>query len=259
MAKPVEIKEQHHIYKITINRPEARNALSAEVVSELDEIFSKLAHDEKTRVVLIKGEGDKTFCAGADLKERQKMSEPEVLKFVSQIQKTFQKLATLPMPTIASINADAFGGGLELALACDIRVMNQSARVGLTECGLGIIPGAGGTWRLPQLVGKACAMDLIFRARKVSGIEAKEMGLVNHLAKDSHDTKELSLKIAVEIANNAPLAVRASKNVINCHHKDTASALVAELAGYHSILESADRKEGLKAFIEKRPPQFTGA
>lgn len=254
----VEVKEHDHILIISINRMEVRNALSSEVILELDKLFSKLGHDKNTRVLLIHGEGDKAFSAGADLKERIGMSEQETLKFVEKIQSTFQKLASLPIPTIAAINGDAFGGGLELALACDIRVMSSVAEVGLTECSLGIIPGAGGTQRLPKIVGIALAKELIFSSRRIKALEALAMGLVSHIGSDAEETKKIALKIALAIAKNAPLAVRAAKEAIEQSEKNIQSGLSAELAGYHSILDSHDRKEGLRAFIEKRPPQFTG-
>lgn len=255
----VLIKEHEHVTIISINRPEARNALSTEVIRSLDEIFKNLLKNENTRAVIINGEGDKAFCAGADLKERQKMTEQEAIAFVEKIQTTFQKLASLPMPTIAAINGDAFGGGLELALACDIRVMNETAHAGLTECSLGIIPGAGGTQRLPQVVGISLAKELIFRAKRLTGPEALSTRLVSAISSGSEETKKLALKIAFDIAKNAPLAVRAAKDAINqSESKDMRSGLMTELANYHSIIESYDRKEGLRAFLEKRTPEFRG-
>lgn len=255
----VQVKERDHIIIININRVEVRNALSTEVILELDRIFMKLANDRNTRVVLIHGAGDKAFSAGADLKERIGMGEQETLKFVEKIQSTFQKLASLPMPTIAAINGDAFGGGLELALACDIRVMSSLAEVGLTECSLGIIPGAGGTQRLPKIIGVALAKELIFSSRRIKAAEALAMSLISHMGSDSDETKKLALKVALAIAKNAPLAVRAAKESIDqSEEKNMKSGLSAELAGYHSILDSADRKEGLKAFLEKRPAVFSG-
>ncbi len=255
----VLLKEHEHITIISINRAEARNALSTEVIQSLDEIFKNLLKSENTRAVIIHGESDKAFCAGADLKERQKMGEQETIAFVEKIQTTFQKLASLPMPTIAAINGDAFGGGLELALACDIRVMNETSQVGLTECSLGIIPGAGGTQRLPQVVGISLAKELIFRAKRLTAPEALSMKLVSAICSNSEVTKKLALKIAFDIAKNAPLAVRAAKDAINhSESKDMRSGLMAELANYHSIIESYDRKEGLRAFLEKRTPEFRG-
>lgn len=259
MSETIKIRNQDHITILSINRPEVRNALSFEVVNRLDEIFSSLNDDEETRAVIIHGEGDKAFSAGADLKERQGFNEQETFNFVKQIQKTFQKLACLPMPSIAAINANAFGGGLELALACDIRVMSANAEVGLTECSLGIIPGAGGTQRLSRIIGYSRAMELIFSARRLNGAEAHALGLSSILASDSDDCKRLALKLGVDIANNAPLAVRAAKaSITRVLLNEIKSGLVDELGCYHSILESADRKEGLRAFNEKRLPLFSG-
>jgi methylglutaconyl-CoA hydratase len=253
----IQIKEHDHIKIISINRPEARNALSSEIIFELDKIFSELTKDKNCRALVIHGEG-KAFSAGADLKERQTMGDQEVMDFVAFIQATFQKLSELPMPTIAAINGDAFGGGLELALACDLRVINSMAHVGLTETSLGIIPGAGGTQRLPRIIGIAKAMELIFLARRISAAEALSLGLANFLATDSESTIKLALKIGLDIAQNGPLAIRASKQAIKQFSTDLENGLANELACYRNILKTSDRLEGLKAFLEKRPPEFTG-
>lgn len=246
---------------LTLSRPEVRNALSSSVIQQLSEYVDELTRDECTvRAVVITGAEGKAFSAGADLKERQGMTEGATMDFVSAIQSTLQKIATLPMPTIAAINGDAFGGGLELALACDIRVIAAHARVGLTECSLGIIPGAGGTQRLPRIVGIAQAMELIFSARRIDAQEAMSLGLANFLMPDAESAKVKAQEIAGVIATNAPLAIRAAKAAILASCDNTVDdGLVIERASYHEILESADRKEGLRAFAEKRAPQFIGA
>jgi enoyl-CoA hydratase/carnithine racemase len=188
------------------------------------------------------------------------MDEAQTMGFVSNIQKTFQEIAELPIPTIAAINGDAFGGGLELALACDLRVLNSHAHLGLTECSLGIIPGAGGTQRLPRIIGFSRAMDLIFLARRIDAQEAKSMGLVNYVKDGSGATRGFALELAHKIAQNAPLAVRSAKEaILVSQEKSLSDGLVAERASYHEILETSDRREGLMAFQEKRPPRFRGA
>lgn len=259
MADLVRYQKDGHLGIVTISRPDVHNALSRGVVNELSVICDHLASVDQLRGVVITGEGDKSFSAGADLKERQGMTEQETLEFVTTIQKTCQKVSELPMPTIAAINGHALGGGLELALACDIRVMAAKASLGLTECSWGIIPGAGGTQRLPRIVGLSRAMDMIFSAKKVDGEHALLYGLVNYLAPDADGVRMLAMKLAQTIANNAPLAVRAAKEALVASLDNTLKdGLVVELASYHEILDSADRKEGLRAFQEKRPPQFRG-
>jgi methylglutaconyl-CoA hydratase len=260
MTDFIKVEERGFIQILTIDRPSVRNALSSEVIIELRDALKTCHHDQRLRALVITGAGDQAFSAGADLKERQGMSEKEALKFVETIQRTFQELADLPMPTIAAINGHAFGGGLELALACDMRVMSVHASTGLTECGLGIIPGAGGTQRLPRLIGLSRAMDMIFSARRVTADEALLLGLVNYLAKDALHTKTIALEIATKIAHNAPLAIRAAKEaLLLSQEKSLPDGLVTELACYHEILDTEDRREGLRAFQEKRVPQFHGS
>lgn len=261
MSRFITVEKSEFIGLVTISRPEARNALSLEVVKELNAITKSFHDDKALRCVVFIGSGDKAFSAGADLKERQDFTEVETLQFVEGIQRTFQHIAELPMPTIAAINGDAFGGGLELALACDIRILSKKAKVGLTECGWGIIPGAGGTQRLPRIVGLSRAMDLIFGARRINADEAFFMGLVNYLANDHEETRKLALDVAKNIATNAPLAVRSAKVALVASLEETSlhDGLVRERASYHEILETEDRREGLKAFREKRLPQFRGA
>lgn len=259
MAQFILSQQEQAVMWVTLNRPDVHNALCQSLVNEISNLCDDLAKDNSVRAVIFTGQGEKAFCAGADLKERQGMNEAQTLAFVEKIQNTFQKIAELPMPTIAAINGVAFGGGLELALACDMRIMNSNALVGLTECSLGIIPGAGGTQRLPVIVGFARAMELIFTAKRVSGAEALVMGLVTTLANDSQDTKTKALEQALSIAKNAPLAVRAAKEaLIASLEKGLRNGLVAELSSYHEILHSHDRKEGIKAFLAKRNPQFLG-
>jgi enoyl-CoA hydratase/carnithine racemase len=259
MKGEIKLEVKDHLATVFFNRPQVHNALSRSMIDELDQIIKSLNSDDTIRAVIFTGVGEKSFSAGADLKERQTLSDPETLAFVEHIQATFQKIAELPMPTIASINGHAFGGGLELALACDIRVMNQDAQVGLVECGLGIIPGAGGTQRLPKIIGIAKAMELIFLAKRISGSEALSLGLVNSLAKNAKETLNSSLDMAHIIASNGPLAIRAAKEaILISQERPVKNGLVAELASYHEILGTKDRREGLMAFLQKRPPHFLG-
>lgn len=260
MTDFISLSHDGFISTLTIDRAEVRNAMSTQVIKQLKLAISDVHKDDKLRALIITGAGDKAFSAGADLKERREMSEPETLAFVRAIQGCFQQIAELPMPVIAAINGDAFGGGLELALACDIRVIAKTATIGLVETSLGIIPGAGGTQRLPRIVGLSAAMDLIFTSRRLGAMEALSLGLVNYVADDAEATRRESFALATRIANNAPLAIRAAKEaLVASADLGIPEGLVTELASYHEILESEDRREGLKAFQEKRLPQFRGA
>jgi enoyl-CoA hydratase/carnithine racemase len=259
MANLIRCEKRDHLCTLTIARPEVRNALSLGVIKELAAHTSALAEDKSIWTLIITGDGDKAFSAGADLKERLSMTEVEALDFVRSIQKTFQQFAEFPMPTIAAINGDAFGGGLELALACDLRVVSEKANIGLTETSLGIIPGAGGTQRLPRLIGLSKAMEMIFSAQRFNGQEALRHGLVNHVASDAEQTRMKALELASTLLKNAPLALKAAKKaLLAASEGGLKEGLVSELAAYHEILDSDDRKEGLKAFQEKRPPRFRG-
>jgi len=259
MSDCVVVEEHWPLGVVTINRPDVRNAMSREVLQKLKESVKRLSRQDGLRALVITGAGDKAFSAGADLKERQGMTKEETLAFVAELQETFQEIAELPMPTIAAMNGDAFGGGMELALACDIRVLAVDATVGLTECAFGITPGAGGTQRLPRLVGFSGAADLIFGARRVKAEEALTLGLVDYLAQGAQDARDMALKLAESIAANAPLAVRAAKLALRASQElSMKEGLARELASYHKIIDTEDRLEGLMAFQEGRPPQFRG-
>jgi methylglutaconyl-CoA hydratase len=253
------INKQDHILHIALNRPDVRNALNKNLLLTLAKELALADSDSSIRVVVFSGAGEKAFSAGADLKERSLMSEAQAFEFVKLIQTTFQKIATMSQPTIAALNGDAFGGGLELALACDIRIGAEDLKLGLTECSLGIVPGAGGTQRLPQIIGISRAMEMIFSAKRIDGIEASRCGLLNELTVSRGLVLERALSLADTIAKNAPLAVRAAKKAILVQQQNLLSAgLAAEIDCYQEILKSKDRLEGLKAFQEKRAPCFSG-
>lgn len=259
MEELLDFSGGSEICLITLARPQARNALSLALLQKLAVVLTEVARDTKVRTLIITGRGEQAFCAGADLKERRGMSQTDTLRYVKLIQQTCDQLALLPIPTIAAINGDAFGGGLELALACDIRLSAKSARMGLTECSLGIIPGAGGTQRLPLIVGMAKASELIFMAKKLSAEEALQCGLINALASGEQGVVHLAHDWAQCIAKNAPLAVRAAKKSLWAPYRAVLlEGLAQEYAHYQSILNTEDREEGLKAFAEKREPRFLG-
>jgi len=257
MRKLITVDKKDHILLLSLSRPEVRNALSTMLLLELQEIISSIKLSD-TRCLIITGSGDKVFCAGADLKERSNMSNLETLDFLNLIGNTFNLLANLLIPTIALINADAFGGGLELALACDLRITHEKVLVGLTETSLGIIPVAGGTQRLARLIGVSRALDMILCAKKISGQEAFDISLVNYLV-PKDQLLLFTYELAQKISNNGPLSLAAAKNaVINGLDLSLKEGLELERNAYKSILFSEDRKEGINAFLQKRNALFIG-
>lgn len=252
----INVNKKGYILYLTINRPEVRNALSIASLIELKNIL--LSIDKDILCLVITGEGNKSFCAGADLKERQNMSEMQTLSFINLINETFNLLAKLSIPSIAMINGDAFGGGLELALCCDFRVAQTKSLLGLTEVSLGIIPGAGGTQRLPRLIGLYKALDMILLAKKISAKEALDISLINYLC-EKEDLLAFTSELAIKLSNNAPLAIKAAKQAIfDGYENNLLLGLSIENNAYKNILFTHDRKEGLSSFVQKRPPNFIG-
>ncbi len=243
---------------LTLNRPEARNALSLPTLLRLRQLLQELREAEDVWLVAITGAGDKAFCAGADLKERRTFTEDQVREFVRQIRGTMDDVAALPQPTVAVMNGHAFGGGCEMALACDLRVLDSGAMIGLTETSLAIIPGAGGCVRLPRLVGAAKAKELILMARRLEAREAEQIGLVNFLAPEG-EAAAVGREVVAALLRNGPLALRAAKAAIDGSlDLPAGAALEHESACYQRILPTEDRLEALAAFSEKRPPRFQG-
>jgi len=243
---------------LTLNRPEVMNAINFPLLRLLKEKLETYWFDKEVRVILITGAGEKAFCAGADLKERATLSEVEVKKFILTIRNTFTMLEEIPKPTIAVINGVAFGGGLEMALACDLRIAADQALMGLVETSLAIIPGAGGTQRLPRVVGKARAKELIFTARRITAKEAERIGLVNEVVPRER-LMDRAMEVAQEIAANGPLAVAQAKYAINVGSEvGIHEGLFIESRCYDNIIPTKDRLEGLRAFREKRKPHYTG-
>ncbi|GMX67446.1 enoyl-CoA hydratase [Paenibacillus elgii] len=246
------------IVLITLNRPEAANALSIKMLEELRAAAAACKFDRSVRCIVVTGAGEKTFCAGADLKERAGMDMNQVRRTVALIRETINELEALPQPVIAAVNGAAFGGGAELALACDIRIASETATFALTETSLGIIPGAGGTQRLPRLIGKGRAKELIFTARKIDAEEARGMGLVEYVA-PPEALIDKALEIAGRIARNAPVAVTQAKFAIDKgFDADLGTGLAIEHNAYEVTIPTKDRLEGLEAFKNKRPPIFKG-
>lgn len=254
---------------ISLNRPSARNAISKQLLSELKTEIDALhaehsstssSPETSTRALILTSESEACFCAGADLKERAGMSPEETATFLSTLRSTFQSLQDSPVPTISTIASSAFGGGLELALATHFRVFAAGATVALPETRLAIIPGAGGTWRLPALIGLGRARDLILTGRRVQGAEAYFLGLCDRLVEheEGEDARQkvldAALGLAGQICEGGPVAIKAAMQAIdNC-----ALGQEAENAAYEKVLVTQDRLEALKAFREKRKPVFTG-
>ncbi|MCQ6282059.1 enoyl-CoA hydratase [Bacillus sp. EB600] len=243
---------------ITLNRPQAANAFSLQMLKELQGVIDTCKFDPSVRCVVITGAGEKAFCAGADLKERVVMDLQTVRRAVSMIRNNINQIEALPQPVIAAVNGVAFGGGTELALACDIRIASETAKFGLTETSLGIIPGAGGTQRLPRLIGKGRAKELIFTARRIAAQEAKEIGLVEFI-QPSETVLEKALEIAQQIGRNGPIAVKQAKFAIEKGlDVDLNTGLAIEQNAYEITIPTKDRLEGLQAFKEKRIPVYKG-
>lgn len=266
MSDTLTVTKEGSIAWLKLNRPKVHNSLNSEILRALQGACQDLASDKDVRVVIVIGSGVKVFCAGADLTERKGMTEGQVLDYLNLIQSTMMAIEQLPQPVIAALNGSAFGGGTELALACDLRIMTEEAVLRLTEVRLGIIPGAGGTQRLSRLIGKSRAKEMILTAKPMGAEEALRIGLVHKVvpaaAKDAAEHDELrqqALSWAKEIAGAAPLALKAAKFAIdNGFDRDLSAGLALETKAYLQLLNTKDRLEGLAAFAEKREPVYRG-
>lgn len=245
---------------LSFNRPKAKNAISLRLLKEFRECLDTVHFDKTVRVLIIRSTTPNSFCAGADLAERRTMSQLQVDKFLADLRATLGKLENLPMPTIAAIDGPALGGGLELGLACDLRIAGHDVtKIGLPETKLGIIPGAGGTQRLTRLLGLSKAKDLIFTGRALNAADALEIGVVDYVSKPGTTAVDRALELADQISANAPLALRAAKQAISrAPELALEPGLDFERASYEVLLSSKDRLEALQAFTEKRPPVFKG-
>ena len=246
------------IVLLGLERPLAKNALGRQLVKEMEEAIATLKEDLSIRVVVLHSLVPGVFCAGADLKERADMGQEEATDFVQRLRTTFRAVERLPMPTIAAIDGAALGGGLELALACDLRVVGGGAKLGLPETSLAIIPGAGGTQALPRLIGRSKAKELIFTARRFGAEDALDLGIADRIAEEGK-ALEAALALAREILPNGPIALRAAKEAID-HGLDVDrdGGLKIEARCYAKVIPTKDRLEGLAAFREKRRPIYRG-
>ncbi|WP_404459380.1 enoyl-CoA hydratase [Oceanobacillus kapialis] len=253
-----ELIEDGRIAILTLNRPEAANALSTNLLEELNRQIHQIEQSPTIRCVIITGAGNKAFCAGADLKERQGMGEEQVVQAVQNIGDTITALENLPIPVIAAINGAAFGGGLELALACDMRIASHQIKMGLTETSLAIIPGAGGTQRLPRLIGIGQAKRLIYTGKPIGAEEAYRIHLIEEISSQD-DLVNRAIAIASDIASNGPIAIRQAKFAMDGGiQTDLETGLKIERLAYKETIPTSDRIEGLTAFKEKRKPIYQG-
>ncbi len=256
---PVRVDQRGYVVVWTIDRAARMNALSRATLLALGKLAREAAVNASVRAIVITGDGDKAFCAGADLKERQGMSDDDVRRQVELYRSELGPLDRCPKPVVAAINGAALGGGLELALCCDLRVAAAHAQLGLPETSLGIIPGAGGTQRLPRVVGEARAKEMILLGRRLTAAEALSWGLVNRVSPDGRPLLDDVLEWIRPIAEGAPIAQAAVLEAID-RALDTSLELGLELekVSYDRTLVSEDRREALVAFAEKRPPISRG-
>jgi len=258
MGETIELVRREHYAIVIFNRPEALNALSTQMACDLVAALAKLGEESDVRAVLLTGAGEKAFCVGADLKERQGMSKTDMSRQRTLFVKAFTAVATFPKPIVAAVNGFAMGGGFEFALCCDLIVAAKEAFFALPEVGLGIIPGGGGTQNLPRIIGKSKAKELIFTGRKISGETAFAWGIANNVVPRA-ELLAVAEDLLREISSNAPLALQQAKLAIELGTAlDLRTGLALEAEAYNRCLYSQDRDEGLSAFNEKRRPQYQG-
>jgi enoyl-CoA hydratase len=247
-----------HIGYVTVNRPDVLNCFNYDTLRELQEAVDSIHVNPEVRVVIFTGAGQKAFSAGADLKERKTLNEAQVRRNVKAIRDVFNSIASLPQPTIAAVNGYALGGGFEWLLSCDFAIAAQGVSMGLTETSWAIIPGAGGTQRLPRLIGEMKAKELILTAKKISSEEALDLGIVLKVV--PHDVlSEECKQFAENMMKNGPVALKQAKYaIIQGMNTDLQTGLAIEAKAYELTIPTEDRIEALNAFSERRKPQFLG-
>ena len=240
---------------VQLNRGSMLNALNQQLLRELMEALEAFYQDENVGAMVVTG-NDKAFAAGADIKELVDNTAAQIKKV--DYAAAFARIMTIRKPVIAAVSGWALGGGMEIALSCDMIIASESAKFGQPEVTIGVIPGAGATQRLTHALGKAVAMEMILNNRTLSAVEALEFGLVNRVVEVEAYLDE-ALKLAGEIASRAPLAVRAGKKMINAaYERPLSKALSEERDEFYNLFDTEDQKEGMRAFLEKRPPQWQG-
>jgi enoyl-CoA hydratase/carnithine racemase len=252
----IELSEEGYVATVRLNRPDRYNALGSLIVDELGRALERVEGFEQVRAVILTGAGEKAFCSGVDLKERAEMTAEERWAHNRALNAFAERLARLQMPTVAALNGLAFGGGLEITLACDFRIAAEGAEFSLPEVGIGIVPGAGGTQRLPRLIGPTKAKELILTGRRVSADDALHMGLVSKVV-PRISLMEEARSLAEDIAANSPLALAYAKAAVDLASETTIEqGLRYETAAIRATLSSEDYKIGLAAFADRREPDF---
>jgi len=255
---PVDLERRGPVAVLTLNRPEALNALSVEMLDELDELLDAIEAEPELRTVVITGAGDRAFTAGADIRHMQNATALEARAYAQRGHAITGRLESFPKPVIAAVNGYALGGGCELALACDLRLAAERARFGLPEVNLGIMPGWGGTQRLARTTSPGFAKELIFTGRQVTSAEALATGLVNAVHPDE-ELLDRTVELAEEIAAKPPWAIAAAKEVVNLALEGNLKGhLARELDAFALAFTTEDQREGMAAFFEKRKPTFVG-
>lgn len=255
----VAVRRHGAVAELVLDRPRAMNAVSTEFARRIGEACADLGADPSLSAVVLTSTHERAFCVGADLKERNSLSDAELSRQRPHARAAYGGVLGLPVPTVAAVHGFALGGGFELALSCDLIVADETAVVGLPEVSVGVIPGGGGTQLLPRRVGAARAAELIFTARRVPAAEARELGLVDQLVAAGED-RTAALALAEAIAANSPVGLRAAKRALRTGWgMDLAAGLEIEDAAWRTVAFSADRAEGVAAFNEKRPPRWPGA
>ncbi len=252
------LENEKGIATITINRPEKLNALNKAIIQELHETIQLINANPDVQVIILTGSGEKAFVAGADISEFSNFSSKEGAQLAAKGQELlFDFIENLKTPIIAAVNGFALGGGLELAMACHFRIASDNAKMGLPEVSLGVIPGYGGTQRLPQLVGKGRAMEMIMTAGMIDAQTAKNYGLVNHVVPQA-DLFATVMTIANKIMKNSPVAIAKAIEAINANYKDGVNGFDVEIRAFGECFATSDFKEGTTAFLEKRKAEFKG-
>jgi enoyl-CoA hydratase/carnithine racemase len=254
----LRVRRHDHVAELALDRPNAMNAISTGMATAIAAACADLGADRDVRAVVLTSTHERAFCAGADLKERNSLTDAELVRQRPIARAAYTGILDLPVPTIAAVHGYALGGGFELALSCDVIVADATAVVGLPEVSVGVIPGGGGTQLLPRRVGAARAAELIFSARRVEAAEGYALGLVDRLVDTGRDRTE-ALELAARIAAHSPVGLRAAKRALRLGHGlDLRAGLEVEDAAWRSVAFSGDRAEGVAAFNEKRAPRWPG-
>jgi len=255
--KNILVEKKDGVAIVSINRPKALNALNYDTLTELGDAFGKLATDDEARVLILTGTGEKAFVAGADISQMPDFNPIRAMKFATLGQNVFNQMEEMDKPIIAAVNGFALGGGTEIAMACDFIYASSKAKFGQPEINLGIIPGFGGTQRLPRLVSKSYAMEIILTGDMIDAQEAKRIGLINKIVEEG-SVLDAAMETAKKIASKGRIAVKMAKECVNKGQDvDLRDGLYIEREAFSILCSTDDQKEGVGAFLEKRKPNFT--